>query len=219
MSDSTSQGPDLDPPESLSLPPWEERHRWGFINALYLTIKEVLLRPGVFFGRMPARVDVWQPLLFAILVGFAASFFEWMWALAGSSLDVFLKEDVGEVLRGPLTYGGLWLFSPVLVTIEVFVTGALLHLCLLLVGGNRLGFEATMRVVAYGQATGLLVVIPFCGGVVSAIWYLVVLIVGLQRIHATDAWRAVLAVFLPLLLCLATCGGFLVTVIGLERVL
>lgn len=219
MSDPAGPPPEFDPQEGLRLPPWEERRRWGLINALYLTVKEVLLRPGEFFGRMPARVDVWQPLMFAILIGFAASFFQWMWALAGSSLGVFLEEDVGRVLGKPLLYGFLWLTSPLLVAAEVLVTALLLHLCLMLLGGARLGFEATFRVACYAQAPGLLVIFPFCGSAVGLVWYVVVLVVGLQRIHATEAWRAVLAVFLPLLLCLASCGGLLMMAIGLEAIL
>ena len=32
--------------EDLLLPPWERRERFGFLNGLYLTIKDVLLTPG-----------------------------------------------------------------------------------------------------------------------------------------------------------------------------
>ena len=38
--------------ETLAMPPWEERGRYGLLNALYLTAKDVLLSPGRFFLRM-----------------------------------------------------------------------------------------------------------------------------------------------------------------------
>jgi hypothetical protein len=211
--------PEFGPQEGLRLPPWEEWRRWGFLNALFLTIKGVLLRPGEFFGRMPARVGIWQPLLFALLIGVTAAFFQWMWALAGSSLDALLGEELDRLPRGPLVYGLFWLFSPALVLLDVLITTILVHLGLLLAGGNRLGIEASYRVVCYAQAPGLLVAVPFCGGVLAVVWHLVILIVGLQRIHATDAWRAVLAVFLPLLLCLGAFVSFLVVVVGLGTLL
>ena len=40
---------------------------------------------------------------------------------------------------------------------------------LMLVGGNKLGFEATFRVAAYGEAASILALVPFCGGVIGVL--------------------------------------------------
>lgn len=194
------------PHEGLTLPPWEERQRYGFLNALYLTIKDALLAPAPFFKRMPTRIGIIQPLLFALVVGVIGSFFEWMWSLTGSSLQMFVAEDVSDVLEGPLMFGLLFVLSPAITCVHVFVGAGIIHLCLMLVGGNRLGFEATFRVVAYAMAASLLLIVPVCGSLLFPIWSLVVMVIGLHKIHDIEPWRAIIAVLLPLLLCSLSCA-------------
>jgi len=142
--------------EGLLLPPWERRERYGFLNGLYLTIKDVMLAPRVFFHRMPTQVGLAQPLYFALVLGIVAAFFGWMWSLAGSSLQMFVADNLEEVIKGPLYSFLAFLFSPLTVAILVFLKAGLIHLMLMLVGGNKLGFEATFRVAAYGEAAGIL---------------------------------------------------------------
>jgi len=189
--------------EGLLLPPWERRERYGFLNGLYLTIKDVLLTPRTFFHRMPTQVGLAQPLYFALVLGVVAAFFGWMWSLAGSSLQMFVAEDLEEVIKGPLYSFLAFLFSPVMVATLVFLKAGLIHLVLMLVGGNKLGFEATFRVAAYGEAAGIMAMLPFCGGVIGVLWSLLITIVGLYSIHETEPWRAVLAVVAPMVLCLS----------------
>ena len=193
-------------PEGLELPPWERRERFGFLNGLYLTIKDVLVAPRQFFHRMPTQVGLVPPLLFAIVVGVFAAFFDWMWSLAGSSLEMFFAEDLEEVVKGPVAMFLHFVFSPVTIIVTVFFEAALLHLFLMLFGGNKLGFEATFRVAAYGQAAGILALVPFCGTPVGILWSILVTIIGLYSIHDTDPWKAVAAVVLPMVLCLSVVG-------------
>ncbi len=194
-------------PEGLSLPPWEQREAYGFLNGLYLTIKGVLLSPGRFFHRMPSQLGLAQPLFFAVVMGVAAAFFSWMWTLTGSSLQMLLRDQFDEAVRAPIYSFLAFLFSPVIVAVGVLVKAAVIHLALMLFGGNRLGFEATFRVAAYGEATSILALVPFCGTVIGTLWALVVTIIGLYSIHETDPWKAVVAVLAPMLLCLAVTGG------------
>jgi len=107
------------------------------------------------------------------------------------------------VFKGPLYSFLAFLFSPVTVAILVFLKAGLVHLVLMLVGGNKLGFEATFRVAAYGEAAGILALIPFCGIFFGVLWSLFITIVGLYSIHETDPWRAVVAVVAPMFLCLS----------------
>ncbi len=191
----------------LQLPPWERRQRYGFLNALYLTIKDVLLAPGRFFRQMPSAIGLREPLLFAIVVGAVATFLAWLWAMTGSTLQVFLHNDLGHVLRGPFYAFATFVFSPLLVAVSTFIQAGIIHLLLMLLDGNRLGFEATFRVCAYAVAADLLVAIPFCGNGVAFIWSAVILIIGITNIHQTEPWKAVVAVVLPLLLCVGVLGG------------
>ncbi len=199
--------------EDLLLPPWERRERFGFLNGLYLTIKDVMLAPGRFFTRMPSQIGLLQPLYFAVVLGVVASFFAWMWSLTGSSLQMLVAEDIAEVAKGPFYAFLAFLFSPLTIAIGIFIKAALLHLVLIAVGGNRLGFEATFRVAAYGEAAGILALVPACGSGIGLIWTLVITVVGLYSIHETDPWRAAVAVFLPAILCFSAIGTSVVMLV------
>ena len=75
----------------------------------------------------------------------------------------------------------------------------------MIVGGANQPFETTFRVLAFTQgSTGVLQLIPICGGVIAAVWGIVVNCIGLARAHETDTGRAVLAIFLPVIVC---CGA------------
>jgi hypothetical protein len=101
----------------------------------------------------------------------------------------------------------LLILAPIFVVIGLFVGSAILHVCLMIVGGAKQGFETTFRVVCYaGGSVGPLLVVPFCGGVIAGVWRIVLNCIGLARAHETDTGRAVLAVFLPLIVC---CGGLI----------
>lgn len=196
--------------EGLQLPPWEQRETYGWLNATYLTIKGVLLSPAEFFHRMPTQVGMAQPLLFAVSIGVVAAFFSWMWALSGSSLQVLVEDDISDAMSSSLWGFVAFLFSPVTIAVLVLVKAAIIHVVLMLVGGNRLGFEATFRVSAYTEATAILALVPFCGSLVGALWSLAVTIIGLYSIHETDPWKAVVAVLAPMILCLMATGGSII---------
>jgi hypothetical protein len=213
------RGYDPRPAEGLLLPPWEDRARFGFLNGLYLTIREVLLAPGPFFGRMPTHIGLSQPLIFAVVIGVIAAFFDWMWELTGTSLPPFFASDLGGGASGPLAYGALFILSPLTVVATVLIAAGILHLGMIITGGNRLGFEATFRVVAYAEATGIISIVPFCGAWAGTLYGLVVLVIGLYRIHDTDPWRAAVPVVV-LAMILMSCAAWLllvapVTIVGL----
>jgi hypothetical protein len=104
------------------------------------------------------------------------------------------------------------------VAIFLFIGAAILHLCLMLVGGAKRSFETTFRVVSYAVGStnpiaiipfcggAVAMIIPFCGGAVAMIWNIVLECIGLAKAHETTSGKAVLAVFLPLIVC---CGGLI----------
>jgi hypothetical protein len=124
---------------------------------------------------------------------------------------MLFADDLEDVIEGPVALFIHFVTSPVSITVTVFFEAAILHLCLMLFGGNKLGFEATFRVAAYGQAAAILALIPFCGTPLGILWSLLVTIIGLYSIHDTEPWKAVAAVVLPMVLCLTLVGMSAVT--------
>ena len=195
--------------EGLQLPPWERRERFGFLNGLYLTVKDVLLAPGRFFHLMPSQVGILQPLLFAMILGAIGTFIAWLYSLVSASLQMALLGDFSHGQSSLVSFF-IFIFSPILVTMGIFFQAGMTHGVLMLLGGNRLGFEATFRVAAYSEATTIILLLPVCGSWVAMIWSMVILIIGLYNIHETEPWKAVLAVLAPLLLCFMVIGGSVV---------
>ena len=69
---------------------------------------------------------------------------------------------------------------PVFIVIGLFIAAAIVHLCLMIVGGANKSFETTFRVLAFSHgSTGPLQVIPVCGGMIAGVWALVVNCIGL----------------------------------------
>ena len=113
-----------------------------------------------------------------------------------------------------MVLGGIWALSPLVAVVQILVRAAVFHLGLMIVSGNRMGFEATFRVVAYSRAAGIVSLLPFCGGLAGFIWEIALTIVGLARVHGVEEWRPLVAVLLPVILMLMSCGGILALILG-----
>jgi len=79
-----------------------------------------------------------------------------------------------------------------------FVSAALYVLVAQHLFGGRAGFEATFRVVAYAAAPMVLSWLPWRLGVLAVLYGAYLTIIGLERVHAFDATRAVLTVVIGL---------------------
>jgi hypothetical protein len=190
--------------------PWDERHTKGLFSAFIETLQMVLTRPSEAFTAMRREGGLGEPLLYAIIGGSFGLVFYFVYQLAFQSLGMFanrpnpLAHLVGAGIGGVIVI----IFVPVLVVIGVFINAAILHVCLMIVGGAKQPFETTFRVICFASGSVFpLMVVPLCGGLVAGIWDLVLRCIGLARAHETDTGRAVLAVLLPVVVC--CCGGFL----------
>ena len=93
---------------------------------------------------------------------------------------------------------------PVQIVLGTFIQSGITHVSLMICGGANKPFEATFRTFAYaGGAISALFFIPVCGWAAAGIWGIVVQCIGLARVHEIGTGRAVLAVFLPLIVCCA----------------
>ncbi len=177
---------------------WENRQEWGLLQGMYNTFIAVLFSPEKFFRRMTFRAGLKEPFAFGLLFGSIGSMFEFFWQfLLASGKSPFYVQRLLEHFPLNLLFFGLLILSPLIVTIMMFISGGIVHLCLLAVRGGKNGFEGTFRVIAFSQATNFLGIIPFLGGLIGSVWQLVVLIMGLREIHEISYLRVFLAVLLP----------------------
>ena len=194
------------PAAPLSGLPWDHRQERGFFNAFIETLVMILTKPGEAFTAMKREGGLGEPLLYATIGGTFGGVFAVTYNFALRSFAAF-GDRHGSLAH---LFGGLgWIFllilTPLFVVIGMFVASAILHVCLMIVGGAKQSFETTFRVVCFAEGSaGPLLVIPFCGGFITGIWKVVLYCIGLARAHETEIGRAVVAVLLPLIVC---CGG------------
>jgi hypothetical protein len=190
--------------------PWEHRQERGFFNAFIETLVMVLTRPAEAFTVMKREGGLGEPLIYALIGGCLGGIVSILFSLGLQSVGFFAdRHDTFAAMAGMGAGSAAFIILvPLFVVIGLFIGSAIIHLCLMVVGGANKSFETTFRVLAFSQgSTGPLQMIPVCGGMIAGVWALVCNCIGLARAHETDTGRAILAVFLPLIVC---CGGILV---------
>jgi hypothetical protein len=187
--------------------PWDNRLARGFIPAFFDTLVMVLTKPGEAFTAMRREGGFGDPLIYGLVGGCFGYLVYLLFLLVMPSLAVFSDRHTNP-LAGLIGMGFgmvfLIIMIPVFVTLILFIGAAIVHVCLMIVGGAKQPFETTFRVLCFALgSTYPLIIVPFCGSFIAGIWGLVAECIGLARAHETDTGRAVLAVFLPVILC---CG-------------
>jgi hypothetical protein len=189
--------------------PWEHRQERGLFNAFVETLVLVLTKPGEAFTVMKREGGLGEPLIYALIGGCLGGIVSILFSLGLHSVGFFAdRHDTFATMTGMGVGSAAFIvLVPLFIVIGLFIGSAIVHLCLMIVGGANQSFETTFRVIAFSQgSTGPLQMIPICGGLIAGVWALVCNCIGLARAHETDTGRAVLAVFLPLIVC---CGGVL----------
>ena len=185
--------------------PWENRDQLGFGNALVATIGMVITRPNEAFTVMKREGGLGDALLFTIILGVFGMIATFGFAFALPAIGLGAG-GMGDLL-GLGASAAFLLFAPVAMVLGIFIGGAIIHVCLMLLGGANRSFETTIRVLCYaGGSANVFVLVPLCGTTIASIVALVLDCIGLARAHQTDTWRPVAAVLLPVVVC---CGGFM----------
>jgi hypothetical protein len=186
--------------------PWDERQQKGFFNAFIETLQMVLTRPAEAFTVMRREGGFGEPLIYALIGGSVGAIVSFLFSIGLQSLGVLTNQRnvLGAMAGMGIGSIAFIILIPLFIIIGLFIGAGLIHLCLMIVGGANQPFETTFRVLAFSHgSTGVLQLIPICGGIIGGVWAIVVNCVGLARAHETETGRAVLAVFLPVIVC---CG-------------
>jgi hypothetical protein len=195
-------------PTARSGLPWDERQSRGLFTAFIDTLTMVLTRPVEAFTIMRREGGLGEPLIYGVIGGSVGFIIYWLFLMIMPSAAMLGgdRNPIAHLVGFGFASIFIIIFAPALVALGLFINAAILHLCLMIVGGAKQSFETTFRVVCFTNgSTGPLMIIPFCGGIVAGVWDIVLYCIGLARAHETDTGRAVLAVFLPLVFC---CGAW-----------
>jgi hypothetical protein len=198
--------------------PWERRPGFASFKE---TLRLTMLQPQEFFaglshGGSPAYLG------YTLLAAWPSTFLGQLVVLLFQAALVGLAP--GAPSQGVAAGLGMFAFmagvycvaTPIGILLQVFVGGAISHVCLKAVGGAAAPLEATLRVVAYSQSPQILNVVPFLGGLAAWGWTLVCQIVGLKEMHETDYARVIVAAFLPAVVCCALLAPVIAVVLLME---
>lgn len=186
-------------------PAWENRPALGLVPALWQTVRQVLSEPSGAFSKMRREGGLGTPFTYFLIlgtIGLAANYLFTGLIQAAIPTDS-LPPALAQALRNSGGTGRMLLMiclSPLIAAIMPFIGAGVLHVCLMLCRGARRPFETTFRVYCYSAGSIMpLYLIPLCGGMLAGIWGIVTNCIGLARAHEIPTGKAVLAVFLPII--------------------
>ncbi len=178
--------------------PWESGR--GFFLAYTRTPKEALFSPTRFLKKVSAGEGYWSPLIYGIIsgiIGFGVSLV-YQWFL----FSAFIPPQIHALIPYNLILTLSLIGIPLMVISSIFIGSAITHLCLMIVGGNKSGYQSTFRAISYSYCAHLFDIVPFIGSFVGSVYMIILIIFGVREGHRITTGKAVLAVLLPLIVVL-----------------
>jgi len=201
-----AESPPEDPGSQPNSVPFEDGSR-PFLERYWQTLVLSFSDPKRLYSNMRDE-DLTAPVIYAVITGTISGIFGAIWQVIFGGFATMFEDSGVEAFAASGLFAGLMiLLMPIMVVIGLFLGSAIFHLCLMLFGAANRGFGITLRAIAYGYGPNLLAIIPFCGGLIGGVWTIVLTILGAFYGHRTDAWRAIAAYFVPMLVC---CGIMMV---------
>ncbi len=191
----------------LSEPAWERRTELGFFASIIQTVRTVLSQPGTTFSKLKVEGGVLKPLSYYLLMSVLT-----FGAVLSYQLPSILKNptllssQLADVSPRVILLGLfiVWLLSPLLFTGGIFISSFVTHLSLRLIARTKEPFQATFRTMCYAIGSASVVqLIPFVGGIVSAVWGVIIYFIGLKKVHRVSTGRLFLVLFCSIVLFVA----------------
>jgi len=178
--------------------PWEDE-RLGFFDRYFQTLFRTFVDPWKLYAAMPVSGGYRKPMVFLLIstviasLGAIVMMVPQMMMMPGFSFGAHQEAarfyEVYMVAQ--LVY---YLLCIPLVFIMLFVFTPISHGVLMLVGGAKNGFEATLRTQAYCTGLwGIVVLLPCIGALIAFVWGPIVETVALKKAQQTGYWQAAFA--------------------------
>ncbi len=192
--------------------PWEGGE--GFFRAFFQTVWDSLFAPTKFFKKVASGTGYWISLIYALICGAIGNYsnFLWVW-LFFSVFFQLLPPQFSYALSffSSIVIIALLVSLPIFEAFTILIASLIVHLCLIIVGGRKKGFQTTFRAVSYANTARLFYavpffIIPFLAPILYFaidVYHLVLIIIGVRECHGISTGKAVLAVLLPLIVVVA----------------
>jgi hypothetical protein len=177
-------------------PPWEEGG--GFLRAFFVTTRDLLFSPTWFYKKVAEAEGYWSPFMYGIITGIIGIGASILWQSFFFS-QWFPVQRI-SAFSSSLYFIILTISLPIMATFFILIGSGVTHLCVMIVGGNKEGFQATFRSISYAFGAYLFGIIPFIGSTIGGIYSLVLTVIGVRECHGISTGKAVLAVLLPIII-------------------
>jgi len=173
-------------------------------------LKAVMFSPSKFFAGIAKESDIMPALKFAVITTLILSvilgiFLTAAFTFFASSLAII--PGLGQLLAIAAMSGGILIlpiviiFMLIIMVFGLFINSAVLHIFAKLLGGSG-NFSSSFKAVSYSIAPLILAWIPLIG-FIAAIWEIVLLTIGLSKLHRTNIIRAILMWAIPVIVIYA----------------
>jgi hypothetical protein len=179
--------------------PWESVSSLGVGRALLRTLQECLFTPFAFFRKFALPHSPAMSFVYALILGSVGSTigFLWTWLFLSRFQTSFpWLESISSASMSATSL----VFMPLLTSIKIGFATVYFQTLLTLTGSKRKGISSTFSIVCYSESTALLNLIPLVGGIVALAWSLFLLSAGISRVHTMSTVKALVIIFLPLLI-------------------
>lgn len=223
--------------------PWEDAEaELSWWNRLVATVKLCFSAPLEAADRIPVTEGFWRPYCYLLLCSTPVLVFTALGQMLSVAIQGAIFGSLGASRPNPFQELGLGTMGagvialivilfllvvmPLFLFLGMFIGGALTHLFLWMFGGTKEGVGLGQTIRCYAYANGAYQIVSAIGSIpVIGCFFLFLLIpfaivwlvyygLALARMHRTDSWRGVCAVFAPIFLVCCCAGIAIATAIG-----
>jgi len=201
---------------------WEERREIGRARAWWRTTVDLTARPHLLYEAMPPRGEFGSAISYGLIGGFLQSstqlLFLMMYVVVLGIVGIAMVASGGGsdawVMLGICGFMlAMVVLTPVLTLFSFLLLASFQHLALRLVGAGKEGLEATLKVACYALGTGWVGVIPYFGAMVTPLWWTVLMVIGVAKVHRCSVTKALVILVPMAMACVAPVMAYVVVIV------
>jgi predicted RNA-binding Zn-ribbon protein involved in translation (DUF1610 family) len=169
------------------------------VFALADSLWESFSKPNRFFSKSTNCSSVVPPWLYALVTGSIGMLAAFIWSLLirNPYYDLFSESifiDTDTFSPGTL------IAAPVIITLQLFISSAIIHFLLWLFRYNKTPFSGTFRLVCFSEGAMVLQVLPVAGSFLSLVFWIFFIFTGIHHTHKISIARTIMIFIIPFLI-------------------
>jgi hypothetical protein len=197
---SSSQDTTSNTQQSNSVP-WESVETLGVVPALLRTLRDCLVKPYQFFETLADSRKAGMALVYALILGSTGAVLGFIWTQFFFDNALFSSLPWLSGLRGGKASSAIALmFMPLMIAFKELIVTLYFHALVLLSRTRHRDIKSTFMVVCYAESAAAFNIIPVAGGMLSAVFSIIILTAAFSKIHRMSTFKAVTIILLPLII-------------------